>query len=108
MRFPRKGDEMPLYLVSYDIAEQHGDEYKPLWTYLDTLGSLKVLYSEYAVPFSRTPLELATQVNKYLKKEDHLLLSEMFNSSATTACTDLLVDRKVFFDFLARHARSLS
>lgn len=32
---------MPLYLVSYDIAEQHGDEYKPLWTYLDALGSLK-------------------------------------------------------------------
>jgi len=76
--------------------------------YLDALGSLKVLYSEYAVPFSRTLLELATQVNKYLKKGDHLLVSELFNSSASTACTDLLVDRKVFFDFLARHARSLS
>ena len=69
---------MPLYLVSYDIAEQHGDEYEPLWAYLDGLGSIKVLYFEYATPFAKTALDLATAVNTYLKKGDHLLVCELF------------------------------
>lgn len=101
---------MALYLVSYDIAEQHGDEYEPLWSYLDGLGSIKVLYSEYATPFAKTALELATAVHTYLKKADHLLVCELFKNGnpITVASGDLLVARQVFHDFINRHARSLS
>jgi hypothetical protein len=93
-----------------DIAEQHGDEYKPLWDYLGKLGSLKVLYSEYAVPFDKTALELANQISALLKKGDHLTVSELFKNGnpITIACGDLVVDRQAFFDLLNRHARPLS
>jgi hypothetical protein len=110
MRFPRKGDEMPLYLVSYDVAEKHAGEYQALWDYLGSLGSLKVLYSEYAVPFQKTALELANAVNVHLKKGDHLMVSELFKNGnpVTIACSELLVDVKVFWEFLNKHARALN
>jgi hypothetical protein len=101
---------MPLYLVSYDVAEKHAREYKALWDYFDSLGSLKVLYSEYAVPFSKTALELAKLVNVHLKKGDHLLVTEMFKNGnpATISCAELLVEQKFFWSFLDKHARALS
>ena len=101
---------MPLYLVSYDIAEQHGDEYKPLWDYLERLGSLKVLYSEHATPFEKTALDLANEVHALLKRGDHLLVSELFRNGNPNpiAFAGLLVDRQKFSDLVNRYARSLS
>jgi hypothetical protein len=98
---------MPVYLVSYDIAERNREEYQALWDYFDSLQSLKVLYSEYAVPFATTALDLANKIHPHLKKGDHLLVSELFNGGnpPVIAAGELLVDRKVLFDLLNRHAR---
>jgi hypothetical protein len=41
---------MALYLISYDIADKDAFEYGPLWSKLDALGAIKILYSEWVVP----------------------------------------------------------
>ena len=98
---------MSLYLASYDIAEQDRDEYKALWAYFDTVGAVKVLFSQYAVPFSGTALELATKIQPHLKKPDRLLVCELFNSPTTSAWINLRVTDDVFKALLAKHARTL-
>ncbi len=96
-----------LYLASYDIAEQDADEYQKLWDYFDSIGSAKLLYSQYAVPFTGTALELATKIQAYLKKADRLLVCELFNSTPTAACTNLKITTAVFGEMLVKHARTL-
>jgi hypothetical protein len=46
---------MALYLVSYDI-EKKNDDYQSLWDELKTLKAVKILYSEWAVPYGGTVL----------------------------------------------------
>jgi hypothetical protein len=98
---------MSLYLASYDIAEQDRDEYQALWAYFDSLGSIKVLFSQYAVPFSGTALELATKVQPHLKKPDRLLVCELFNGPTASAWINLRVTDDAFRALLTKHARTL-
>ena len=58
-----------LYLASYDIAEQDADEYQQLWDYSDSLGSAKLLYSQYAVPFTETRLSLLPRFKPISKRQ---------------------------------------
>jgi hypothetical protein len=97
---------MALYLASYDVAEKNHDEYQELWDYLDSLGSVKILYSEYAVPFSGTALELANEINPHLKKGDRLLVCELFDGTQS-AWVSLKVTSAVFSKLLTDYARTL-
>lgn len=97
-----------LYLASYDIAEQDADEYQELWDYFDSLGSAKLLYSQYAVPFGGTALELATKIQAHLKKADRLLVCELFNTVSTCAWVNLKITNAAFTELLKKHARVLS
>jgi hypothetical protein len=96
-----------LYLASYDIAEQDADEYQQLWDYSDSLGSAKLLYSQYAVPFTGTALELATKIQAHLKKADRLLVCEIFNSNTATSWINLKITTAAFGAMLVKYARTL-
>lgn len=106
---------MPLYLVSCDLAKPKEDRQKALLnheallSYLNGLGSLKVLNSEFAVPFKKGAVELTMELKPFLKNGDHLLVSELFSGGSPVAVgfTALLVNKKTFFDLLNNHARSL-
>jgi hypothetical protein len=98
---------MPLYLASYDIEEQHRDEYQELWDYFDTLGAVKVLYSEYAVPFNGKAIDLANKINAHLRSGDRLLVCELFNGD-TCAWVNLKITTEEFRKLLTRYARTLN
>jgi hypothetical protein len=105
----RKGwhPAMPLYLVSYDIPVKNEAEYQELWHYLDELGSVKILYSEYAVPFDGTALKLADKINKeHLKPGDRLLVCELFNGQVS-AWVNLRIKDDVFIKLLTDFARPI-
>ncbi len=97
---------MALYLASYDIAEKNHDEYEELWDDLDSLGSVKILYSEYAVPFSGTALELANKINPHLKKGDRLLVCELFDGPQA-AWVSLKITDAAYSKLLTDYARTL-
>jgi hypothetical protein len=100
---------MTLYLASYDIVEKDRDEYQELWAYFDELGSVKILYSEYAVPFSGTALELTEKITKHLRKDDRLLVCELFNGKGgTLAWKNLRISDDAFRKLLTSHARSIN
>lgn len=100
---------MPLYLASYDVDEKDKDEYQELWAYFDELGSVKILYSEYAVPFSGTALELTNKINKHLKKDDRLLVCELFDGTGgTVAWKNLRISNDAFRKLLTGHARTIN
>lgn len=44
-----KGEDMPLFLISYDINEKDDFEYDNLWAKLRAMGAKKILYSEWIV-----------------------------------------------------------
>jgi len=91
-----------LYLVSYDIAEQDKFEYKPLWGALNSIGAVRILYSEWvvvdqvgrakAIYDSIAPLTLAT---------DRLLVQEIL----VDASWDKLLISNADYQALLRHAR---
>ena len=82
---------MPLYLASYDITEKDRDEYQELWDYFDSLGGVKILYSQYAVPFAGRALELAEKIRRYhLKSGDRLLVCELFDGPGGTCAASEL------------------
>lgn len=93
---------MALYLVSYDIAEQDKFEYKPLWGALNSIGAVRILYSEWvvvdqvgrakAIYDSIAPLTLAT---------DRLLVQEIL----VDASWDKLLISNADYQALLRHAR---
>jgi hypothetical protein len=98
---------MALYLVSYDIPKQNEGEYQELWDYLKGLGGVKILYSEYAVPFQDGTLALADKINKnHLKKGDRLLVCELFNGEPT-AWVNLKISDAAFQKLLTDYARTL-
>lgn len=100
---------MPLYLASYDIEEQHRDEYQELWDYFDSLGAVKLLYSEYAVPFNGKALDLANRITGHLRAGDRLLVCELFDGSGgTCAWRTLLISDDDFRKLLTRFARTLN
>lgn len=98
---------MALYLLSYDISEKNHD-YQSLWDYMDSLGATKILYSEYAVPFSGRSLELATEAYKHIMKGDRLLTCELFNGGGTCAWSNLMITNDEFNAILLKYARKLT
>jgi hypothetical protein len=98
---------MALYLISYDVNEKNREEYQELWDYLDSLKSRKLLYSEYAVPFTGTALELANKITPHLKQADRLLVCELFNGASTCACKNLMISTADFSALLTKYARRL-
>jgi hypothetical protein len=98
---------MALYLASYDIPEKDRDEYQELWDYFDSLKAVKILYSEYAVPFAGRALELATAICKHLKPDDRLLVCELFNGGDTCAWLNLRISDAAYQKLLTDFARTL-
>jgi hypothetical protein len=99
---------MPLHLVSYDLPKKNESEYQELWDYLKGLGGIKILYSEYAVPFKGTAYALADKINKnHLKLGDRLLVCELFNGDGLLGWVNLMVTDAVFQKLLTDHARTL-
>ncbi len=98
---------MALYLASYDVNEKNREEYQQLWDYFDSLKAVKILYSEYAVPFSGTALDLANKITPHLKQGDRLLVCELFNASGVCAWRNLMISDDAFKKLLADYARGL-
>jgi len=98
---------MALYLASYDIPEKDRDEYQKLWDYFDSLGASKILFSEYAVPFDGTALDLANKINAHLRSGDRLFVCELFNGEGTCAWVNLKISDTAFQTLLTDSARTL-
>jgi hypothetical protein len=97
---------MALYLASYDIPEKDRDEYQELWNYFDSLGAVKILFSEYAVPFNGNAVDLANKINGHLRAGDRLLVCELFNSD-NCAWLSLMINSAAFQKLLADFARTI-
>lgn len=97
---------MALYLVSYDIAEKN-DDYQSLWDYLEELGAVRILYSEWATPFTGSAVELVKKLAEHVKKGDRLLACELFNSPSV-AWLNLKISVDEFKKLLRDHARGLN
>jgi hypothetical protein len=98
---------MALYLISYDIAEKNREEYQELWDYLDGLGSVKILYSEYAVPFDGLAIDLGKKISPHLKTGDRLFVCELFDNSECSAWKNLMITTDEFSKLLTTYARHL-
>jgi hypothetical protein len=99
---------MALYVASYAIAEIDRDEYQELWAYLDSLGAVRILYSEYAVPFTGTAIDLGNTISSHLRSSDRLFICELFNGdNGTLAWMDLRISSDNFRKLLTDFARSL-
>jgi hypothetical protein len=100
---------MALYLVSYDIPEVNEDEYQELWNVFDSLGSVKILFSEYAVPFNGGALELTNKLAPHLRPGDRLLVGEFFDGSGgRCAWLNLKISTDDFRKLLTSFARTLN
>jgi hypothetical protein len=73
---------MPLYLLSYDIAEKNHD-YQSLWAYLEEANAVKILYSEWAVPFKGTASELTKAAMTHIEKGDKIYCTELFSGAVS-------------------------
>jgi hypothetical protein len=98
---------MALYLLSYDISEKNHD-YQSLWDYMDELGATKILYSEYAVPFTGKALDLVNAAAKHVMKGDRLLACELFDGGPTCAWMNLRISTEDFRAILKKYARTVS
>jgi hypothetical protein len=100
---------MALYLASYDIPEKDRDEYQELWDYFKQLSAVRILYSEFAVPFEGRALDLAGKILKRLKPADRLLVCELFGGTGDTlAWRNLIISDEDFRVLIRRHARALN
>lgn len=97
---------MALYLLSYDITEKNHD-YQSLWNWLNGLNSVRLLYSEWAVPWQNdsTALELINTALQHVMKGDGVLACELFNNS-TIAWRTLRITTEEFQALLRQYARS--
>jgi hypothetical protein len=75
--------------------------------YFDSLGAVKILFSEYAVPFPDKAIDLTNKVLKHLKAGDRLLVCELFNCDVT-AWSNLMLDDAGFQKRLTSSARTLN
>lgn len=99
---------MSLFLASYDIEEKHRDEYQALWNYFSNLNAVRILYSEFAVPFNGHAIDLANEITAHLRSGDRLLVCELFDGkSGTRAWRRLMIGDEVFRKLLSTYARRL-
>jgi hypothetical protein len=71
-----------LYLISYDINEKDSFEYEGLWSKLEELGAVRILYSEWVM---RSDVGRAGQIYSAIapltQKKDRLLVQEITNDA---------------------------
>ena len=98
---------MALYLLSYDVAEKNHD-YQSLWDFLNSLGALRILYSEWAVPWKNnsSALELTNAALQHLMKGDGLFVCELFDNAPTCAWRTLRITDDQFRALLTKYARA--
>jgi len=69
-----------LYMISYDIDEQHPDKYRPLMDLLKKWGAQEVLFSQWVVKAPQASAQLmADEIDKAitLTGTDRLLVQEV-------------------------------
>jgi hypothetical protein len=98
---------MALYLVSYDI-EKKNDDYQSLWDELKTLKAVKILYSEWAVPYGGTASDLVKLLRTHIETGDKILACELFNTAGVISWNKLKISGDAFKKLLADYARKLS
>ena len=64
---------MPLYLISYDIAEKDAFEYQPLWNRLKQIGAARILYSEWIVK-GVSASKIYDEIAPLIQSKDRLLI----------------------------------
>jgi hypothetical protein len=98
---------MALYLLSYDITEKNHD-YQSLWDFLDALQAVRILYSEWAVPWKNnsSALELTNAALAHVEKGDGIFVCELFNNNPTCAWRTLRITDDAFRNLLAKYART--
>jgi hypothetical protein len=73
---------MPLYLVSYDIAEKDAFEYDGLWAKLKELGAVRILYSEWILTADAgQSSSIYDHIAPNIQKKDKLLVQEVTNDA---------------------------
>jgi hypothetical protein len=93
---------MALYLISYDIAEKDAWEYDKLWTKLEAIEAIKILYSEWVVTGNTgTATNIYNSVAPLTQKKDRLLVQEITKDARWDK---LLISDEEFNQLLA-HAR---
>jgi CRISPR-associated endonuclease Cas2 len=93
---------MALYLVSYDIKSYDKDEYPKLWQTLETLGAVKILFSEWVIVENEgKATALYNQIAPCTIKSDRLLVQEITRD----AYWDKLLISDDEFDMLLKNAR---
>jgi CRISPR/Cas system-associated endoribonuclease Cas2 len=96
---------MPLYLVSYDIANKDDSEYRNLWAKLRELKAAKILYSQWVLPGDvGQAASIYHQLARLTQEKDRLLVQELTHDEQWDK---LLVNDDVFAKILAT-ARSRS
>jgi hypothetical protein len=98
---------MALYLVSYDISEKN-DDYESLWDELKALKAVKILYSEWAVPYAGTASSLIKLLQTHIETGDKILACELFNTGSTLTWNKLKITSDAFKKLLKDYARTLS
>lgn len=98
--------EMALYLLSYDITEKNHD-YQSLWDWLGQIGAVRILYSEWAVPWDNdsNALALTNAAIEHVMKGDGIFVCEIFENS-TCAWRTLRITNAEFRKLLTDYART--
>jgi hypothetical protein len=94
--------QMPLYLISYDIASYDRKEYLKLWEKLEELGAIKILYSEWVlVEGIGKATHIYEEIAPCVVLSDRLLVQELTKD----ASWDKLLISDENFRKLLSHAR---
>ena len=98
---------LALYLLSYDITEKNHD-YQSLWDFLATQSAVRILYSEWAVPWKNdsSALDLTNAALAHVLKGDGIFVCELFDNIPTCAWRTLRIDDDAFRRLLSKYARS--
>jgi hypothetical protein len=75
---------MPLYLVSYDIAESNSEDYQPLWDLLKVRHAQRLLNSLWIVPEAGFDSEKRLQeaIRPLMQEGDGLLIVKIVPGEA--------------------------
>ncbi|MBZ5573290.1 MAG: SinR family protein [Acidobacteriia bacterium] len=72
---------MALYLISYDL-DKPGQDYPDLIARLKEFGAQRVLYSEWFLIHSATPVQLRDDLMRFMDANDRILVVELKNYAA--------------------------
>lgn len=88
---------MKPYLVSYDL-DKPGQQYHPLIKELESMGALRVLYSEWILKSDWSAVELRNHLQALIDGNDKLLVVGLTGEAAWTS---LMVDNDSFKQSIA-------